>query len=429
MELRISHNLWMDSALPILHCHSFGIKQSPGEHASLQLRGWLDTGHPVDFARLADSKIKVWMEQDKGGKKVLFYGYLAKIKRVTKGGTEQVLVEGISASWLLDRQSYSRSFQQVEQTFYEIAEQIVTDAGGHLLDNLDDDRVIQFPIIQYQETIWEFCKRLASHLGTWLVPEISSGYPTLEWGIPTRKEIPAFLEHHYEAELVRMSQSGEMESIYRLSADENFEIGDYTRFLHKTMVIFEKIVQFEHGVLRFEYLLKHKQPAPNRAILYNSQFAGLGLHGWIQAAKGELVQILLEIDQRKDTGDYWYDWYPETGNALYAMPEPGAPVTVYFNCEDEQEGFVLHCIHPEATRVHQDDSYSNRELNRKEQSRIELFPGQIGFTQNSHHLSLNDGQVSVGTLKTLDISAAKKVTLKASRITITAPDEIDIYQG
>ena len=65
-----------------------------------------------------------------------------------------------------------RSYQLVDKTYAEVADEAVKISGGKTICIDGNNKIIGKPFIQYQETAWEFCKRLASHLGTCIVADV-----------------------------------------------------------------------------------------------------------------------------------------------------------------------------------------------------------------------------------------------------------------
>lgn len=70
----------------------------------------------------------------------------------------------------MDIKRKSRSFQDAALTYREITEKIVKEYGADLIWNVSD-RQLERPFIQYQETDYQFIKRIASHLKGGIIAE------------------------------------------------------------------------------------------------------------------------------------------------------------------------------------------------------------------------------------------------------------------
>lgn len=416
MEINLAENLKLDSDIPFINVQTFQFLWAPNCHATLRLMGHVNRKSGYRFNQLYDSKIRIWLE--KGDRtQMLYQGYLIRVDRKVEGYTEKVTLEASSASIKFDRQLNNRSFQNVKKTYADVVEQVTTGGGGQVISEVETDRKLNKPVIQYEETDWIFMRRLSSHLGTCIIPDIETGKPNLWFGIRKGERIPFLSEDQYDMK-IGYGISFEVES------REYYKIGDWARYMGQEVTIFEVSAIFEYGELTFSYLLRDNM---NYNIIYQNQFAGLGLKGIIQEVKEEYVKIALDIDQGISTGDYFYRWYPETGNAFYAMPESGARAILNFCSQDERDGFILQCL---PTRRKEVLTCQERHCNIEDGNSIELYENNLKFSkERNHNLSLGDGSISFRTVKALRMSAEGRIKLKAKQIRINTPDELNIYQG
>lgn len=86
---------------------------------------------------------------------------------------------------LLDIVKKSRSFQDVSMTYQQLVYTVLSDTpkAAATFDKIANTPIGK-PIIQYQETDWEFIKRLASMLGTQLLPDCTVPTPQFSFGVP-----------------------------------------------------------------------------------------------------------------------------------------------------------------------------------------------------------------------------------------------------
>ena len=422
MIIKMADNLRMDVELPMLNCEFFKVVWKPQHHAHLELEGYVEANTTWNWSRLYESQIKIWIE-DGASEQILFHGHLENVVKTVQAGMEKVCITGVSASILLDQEKRSRSFQDVETSFYEIINQVSQTEGGQVICTADKAKTIGRPIIQYEETAWEFCKRLASHLHVPVMPDVENGNPCFWVGMRKGVTVPSFSEARYIGEVDKAGLR------YWVKDRMNYKLGDRTTFLEQEMVIYEKRVEYRDGQIQFYYLLGDEQTSMIKTR-YQEQFAGLSLSGAVQSIKGEMVNIALDIDHGADTGEYFYEWLPDTGNALYAVPEPGAPVSLYFGSQDEREGMVIHCIHREQTEANGKSDYKNRILDIVGDQCMNLCDSTVGLSKSGdHHVSLNNSSVTARTSRNLEIIAEGKIKFKAKTITVDSPDEIGIYQG
>lgn len=422
MEFKITDSLKVETDVPILNVGSFRFFWKTNCHARMELDGYIDRSISWNPAQSYNSRIKI--HSNEGGKtQTLFYGYIFKVEISNSGKTTRVFLDIMSASCLLDRMAESRSFQNPAKTYGEVVKLAVQADGGQVIRIQESDREIGSPVIRYEETVWQFAGRMADRLGSCIIPDIETGNPNIWFGMRKGKEVQAPDDTQYTA---RLRPIGKKAGICIKTEGRNYyKLGDRMTCLGQKMIITEIEGRYEHGELIFTYTMEDKATKYTGFHEYKHS-AGMGLWGTIADVKKELVKVVLDIDKGEDTGDYYYPWYPETGNTLYAMPEIGSRALLYFFSEDEQDGAVIHCLNKE----HKSECYyKNRALNTKDGNTMELTNSIVSFSRDGHTLSLSNDTIHIGTLRELNIYAEENIRLKAKKIVISTPEEIKICQG
>lgn len=297
-------------------------------------------------------------------------------------------------------------------------------SGGHVICTIGSDKKLNQPVIQFEESTWQFAKRLASHLGSCVIPDMETGNPNLWFGMRKGRKIPDFSKEQYTVKITHNSCGEKASEIcYQAESREFYKIGDQTTFLDEMVTIVEVSARLEQGELLFTYLLEREHVTEP---VYQEKFAGLSLSGRILNTKDELIQVALDIDNNSSTGDHYYPWYPKTGNVLYAMPEKGAGIELYFPNSDEKNGFITDCF-PEKKkkRVCEDRCFVLGDGNF-----IQMFDSLLCFSKDGgQSVSLSDGSIAIGTSRQLQLLAEGKVQLRAKRINVNSEDEISIYKS
>ena len=156
-------------------------------------------------------------------------------------------------------------------------------------------------------------------------------------------------------------------------------------------------------------------------------FTVIELLGTVQEVKGEQVKIAFDIDGGISTGDYFYEWLPETGNGVYAMPEKGAKLFVTFADTDKRGGFASRCLPMEAGR---EAIYQNRQLVTGEGNTMTLHREQVSlFGEQKHRFVLTDSAINLQPSRKLKIQSGDKIRLKGKEIMVKTPDIIKMVQG
>lgn len=423
MELKIAENLKIEADIPLLNVECFQMHWKPNEHAVLFLEGYINKKISYHLEQLFHSKLTMSLEQD-NKESPIFCGYIIKAERSTMAGMEKISLHVLSGSWLLDQKEASNSFQSIEKTYSETVKQAVEGSSGKVISTIGLDVKLNKPVIQFEETCWQFAKRLCSHLKGTIISDIETGRPNFWFGMRNGKEIPQFSIEEYKVR-IKHNICGAManETKFEVQSKKFYKIGDRTKFLGEKMLIVEVCGYMKQGELLFTYLLKREHV---NDIIYQNKFTGLSLPGTILDVKDERIKVGLDIDNNVSTGDYYYSWYPKTGNALYAMPEIGARIQLYIPSMDERNGFITDCI-PEKKNKY---SYKERSLILEDGNFINLFDSLLCFSKGENQcVSLSNNTIGIGTRKQMQLSAQEKVRLQAKRINICSEDRVTIYKN
>lgn len=96
----------------------------------------------------------------------IFCGIVNDIELHQEGRLYIVKVIGISFTIILDIEKKCRSFQNIDITYEELVKQVLADTESADVLFCATDHKIGVPVYQYEETDWEFLKRVASQLET-----------------------------------------------------------------------------------------------------------------------------------------------------------------------------------------------------------------------------------------------------------------------
>lgn len=423
MEIELMDNLKIETDIPIKHVERFWFSWKPYCHAALHLEGYMDRDAPWNPGQSYNTRIKICLLED-GNVKIIYHGYIVQTEIKNTGKTSQIFLDAKSASCLLDRKIKSCSFQNIGKTYGEVVRETVQADSGQVIRNQKSDKGIGCPVIRYEETAWQFANRMAIRIGNYIIPDIETGNPNLWFGMRNGNEVEALPETQC---VIQMRCIGDdVGSSYKVEGRTFYKIGDRMKYLGQNVTIVEVEGRFEHGELTFTYILEDRTVhQPNCTEEHHP--AGQGFWGVIKSVKDESVKIALDIDHGEETGDYFYPWYPETGNSLYAMPEVGERVLLYFGRAGELEGAVIHCLNLNSEEKR---CYEDRAFYIKGGNTVDLTTKAICFSKGGDHtLSLDDGSISANTSSGLKITAEGKVRLKAKQIMIKTPEELNLCQG
>lgn len=423
MEIKLSGGLKMETELPILHVLSFRFLWKPDCHALLRLEGYVDRNIGWNPEKSDHSPIRIWTE-DGGKQQILYHGYLADMEMINTGGMSHISIQALSASCLLDTKKRSRSFQNTTETYGEVVREVFQAEGGQIIRNRQNDGEIESTIIRNKETAWQFAKRMGRRTGNYLIPDIETGRPNAWFGMRKGNEIPALSEEQCTLWISPADTGGKLR--IRTEGRDFYKIGDRLTYLGQKMTIVEVEGIYERGEIIYSYVLEDRTDGIP-SFRHEGHPAGQGFWGVIKEIEGERVRIALDIDGGKETGNCLYPWYPETGNAFYAMPEIGARALLYFGDEGEMDGVVIHCL---TTNPEYEHRYTDRAFQTKDGNSVKLTEGNLDvFEAEGHTLSVSDSSILMKSSKNMKICAQGEIRLTAKQITVNTPRELNLCQG
>lgn len=419
----------IESNIPFQHVCGYHIDWKINQHAILKLTGEIIPG---DWGKLSmqytGTEMELFFINDLRQKEqTIFKGIISSVQFEYGDGSCKVFLKGISASKMLDHKKISRSFQNISMTHADIGKAVIEDEGGAAICTAGKNKIGK-PSICYKETVWEYARRIASLSHTYLIPDIITGRPGIWIGMRKGIRIEENIDEWDCVNVVKKCDDRGKTKIlvnYQITSRKFYLIGDYKDISGQTCVIYKLIMEYKKGELIFHYTLAQENELEVNSY-FNENFIGLCLPGRVSRTENENVYIRLDID--KEEGRYPYTWRPETGNALYAMPELESPASLYFTGADEREAFGVGCVYDfDDLKCKKDDS-ALKLLETVYGDKVSLFPNVLGISKNGNHsLNLEDGAgINFSSEKEIHMEAAGKILLKAKKIFVSVPEEIAI---
>lgn len=365
-----------------------------------------------------------------GVKYTLFAGYITAVVIRIQGSITYADITAMTGSIKFDKEIKCRSFQDMSQTYGEIFEEIA--GRGKAVFAVGRGReMLTAPLIQYDETDWQFVNRIAGRWNTIVIPETTNVFPQIAVGIVTGKEYDLEDEQdyctvvNYRSFRKQEEKSGSIDLFqeYRISTGRNMQLGDKVHFKHQKWTVVQKQIKLDRGVLKSSYYLG-KEKGRCR-FTGNEKFCGLSLEGSVIKREGEKIKIALDIDKgrhQKTSGMYAYDYVPVTGNLMYSMPEKGAKVSLYFP-DTEDRGMVINCIQ----RNTGDSNHKVKVLEIPTGQQLQMTPGQIGLFTNhqSSFIKITDRNgIIFKSNSSTRINAEAAISLKGKNLQLMAGSRI-----
>ncbi len=423
MELNVNESVTVYSSIPLRRVLSFALKWEVNKHGYAEIESEIPYESALKCGRHSyyNTGIIIKMTVD-GNDNILFNGLLRKMELQFEGKIVKAHIEGVTASWKLDVQKRSRSYKDTGITYASLVKEMARRSGAEVITTCGRDIKLGKPLIQYQETDWEFARRCASHLNQKLLCDVRTGKAAFWFGMRDGKHISDLYENDYTV----ISDYSAFYRSFVVKSQEAYEVGDRMMFQGRPVVIYKREAGFCEGALSFSYTMC-EEAYLKQDIIYNENIAGTGLSGIVEASAGETVDVRLEIDQYENRGSYMYPWRPETGNIMYAMPEKGCPVILTMTGCDERDAVVTSCLHRESEDKRNVRRYKKRCMNIQNTSMLKLYPGELSLSKRHGRraLILDDEEgISVESDKRVELTASDRIRLEASAIFVNASEEI-----
>ena len=413
----------------LLYCT---IQGRMGEHSSLTLGAYLKGGEETIYELPAFSPIEI---EHNNGKEVeiLFSGILSEICLEESSGMDIVRLEGKSYSWLMDLTKKSRSFQDAQMSYRTMTEIVMKDYPGSRLMFTGPETSIGKLIVQYEETDWEFLKRIISSLGLTATPY------DRQRGINLYIGIPKFPERKIPYRVLTIEK--DMASYYHLKANNRQVLAaDFTRYQvssHQLPQLFEMVKISGQLLTLFAYQLDFSgqemegdywlQKAEGLLVTehYPMRLIGVALMGKVAKVAGDKVLAVLEIDKEQRLEPV--HWFPYStisaspdGSGWYCMPEIGDEIRIYFPSKNEEEAIALSAasVYTPVGELDRMQDPNSRYLRTKPGQELALTPKHLRLSCGEGLSSitiLTDGGILISAQKEIKVIGKESVTLRAEQ--------------
>lgn len=377
---------------------------------------------------------------------ILFYGIVESVKIHVAGRTCTMQLTVYSGTLLMDYRERIRSFQNPELTYrnlLDVCSQGYDDVKGRMTVG-EWQRTGQL-IVQYQETDWEFIRRLASMNRTVIVPSCTERGVKYYFGVPDGVGAPAAepaeyrtqcdMDEYWRKKGQGMDVSPQDTVSYIWEDREIYELGGTGTIGGQKMTIWKVETHMRGNELYHTYHMRRRQGTGVPAA-YNARLSGASLFGSVTGVDREKVTVRLDADENQNgAGTCWFPYATvyssQDGTGWYCMPEPGDKVRLYFPTDRETEAYAAGAYHEGDGGLRTNPAckfWRNREG-----KEIQLSPGKILLTNNNGtYIELSDTEgirmASSGPV-TIHAGGAMSISSAAAGIEFSAEKKISLIQG
>lgn len=425
------------------------ITRNMNEHASLYLKGIIDYEDGDSYVENANDKsyIKVSIKDDKENVRDLFYGIIVNISIASNNGIKTLEIQSLSETFLLDTKRKKRTFQDENETYANVIESVNADYDNCIMsDNATNDKEIDKFLVQYEETDWEFIKRLASHFNAPIFPECTldgikyyignankmTEYSLEEFNYSVIKDIGDF-KNKFENGL---SELDDMNSIkYEFYTNRIFDLCDIIKFNGKSLYVCSVVIEMTDSEIINKYVLCDAQGIKVKKI-YNNKIVGMSLKGKIANTKNDVVQVNLDIDSNRQSSHRWFPYSTvyssEDGTGWYCMPENGDAIRLYFPDNVEKNAYVISSVDLKSRDTAKRSDPSVKSIGTKYGKQLVMEPGCVSIIAGSGmSVKMNDGGgIVIKSDKKIILDAQDDIEINGkAKVSISGDSGVDLKQN
>lgn len=418
-----------------MRLHEVKMVKTIDDHARLTFTGIIPEEKEDQYVKMAgeQTEVEFTYTDEKGQSKTLFHGLLLKLSVRVDREVYWLEAEAVSHTYLMDIKLVDRAFQNKSMLIEEVVEQV----GSHYKKadfniTYTEKRKLGSFTLQYQETDWQFLKRLASDYHAPLVPVSTRSHIAVYLGIPESRNVGPIQATHYKVykDLLAYKNAGSDQSglaeadfiCYEVVLNQVLELGDMVTFNNQNLHVFKVHTEMTHGILTHKYVLSPKKAGYKRKM-YNSKIIGASIQGNVMAVVRDQVKVKLDCDQQSWSVDtawlfpYSTMYASEDQTGWYAMPEVGDDVRINFPSAKEGEAIAISSVRkrlPQETSSHSSSQEKSRTIHTTVVKQEKLQP-IIHYDEETKE----DLQADPNT-KYLLTSTGQKITFKSDRIVISS---------
>lgn len=426
---------------PISRILKLDMTNSLNTYGHANIEGEVEYASGNEFVQRIGADTIITIQTSAAGQpQILFTGVVngANVRKESEYAVLELKLDATAAK--LNKERKNQSFQNTASTYKEVINKTMKQDA--VLDMQVADRATGSLIMQYNETAWEFVKRMASALGAAISSNTDTIVPILTVGSPNTGKTYSLsdVEYGFASEEESMST--------KLTGNQAVQLGDKVTYDGQTNVVRKYESKLQGGVLKTTVYIIPEAEAKSmnsgsgngQKPIMNVQASGKMFTGTVQAVKLDKVQVhLTDIDSSYDAGgNFWFPYstaYSSSdGSGFYCMPAVGDTVRVFFPSDKEGDAFAASSVNvsPLDNPVHKKwRSPAGKEIlfteeglfiTCKEQKIFINMEDESGITIHS------DKDINVNSMTNMMLYAKEGITLHAeSKILIsTGESYIDI---
>ena len=323
----------LDAPYPILDILRIEVRHELNRHGFMMVRAVLEPDSYDNFMDeiTADDVVQLKAGEDMA---IVFTGKVYHLDSMKINDVGHLEFTAYTATMDMDFTPVSRSFQYHEMEYEELV-QFVADTyeKGDSITTAAVGEEIGAPIYQYEETDWNFLKRIASTKGTVLTANATLPTAKFWFGIPkSPKEVDITAFDYRRGERYETLERPEY-YYYEFRAREVLMLGDKVNLTLPCGKTYKLVVTKVNAAFNSDELVFYYRAEPlsyiKRHLCTNKRIKGITLGGTVIDVSRNHIKLHLDIDPEQDVGEaHWYPMAYESNQVWYAMPHIGEHINL-----------------------------------------------------------------------------------------------------
>jgi hypothetical protein len=402
------------------------IVQRLNTHGIAYLSGMLSNDSMEAINDLTEkTPVDIKISNPEGNKHTVFYGTPCSMKTKHRNGVIEYFLLLKDSSIFLDLQKNFKSFQDKNNTYKNIFDTILSSYHGSCVDTVSNNKPLNQPLIQYEETDWEFLIRTASILGAAIYSNPLSNKPGICLGVPKGNSYqePKIAKQSYKDDHNRIS--------CRFESYEDYQIGDTITDGSFSLTITEKVIRLRKGLLSYSYVGQDSE-AMTQKPKKNSRLKGSSIEGKVIAVKEDLLKVKLSIDSHQSKSEACLfplaTPYAAEGSAgFYAIPQVGESINLYFPSFEEKDAIVWYTNRLDSNDNPNVSRPSIKRFGTEDGKELKMSPNQLSFSASKNKLLLSLDQkngILLKSRKDIHLKTPKNLLSRCHTLEMESQDKI-----
>ena len=402
------------------------------EHGTVYVEGHIHKDREAEYLQMLTEQtwVEVVVTGEDGTEEILFTGVVSEGCIVSVNGLKTLCLRLQTGSSLMDMNTHFRTYQDGSITCGEIINEIIREYPYHGMIIAQDSVTGRF-LCQYNETDWEFIKRLAAYHHMILAANTLGKGVKFYFGLAEGKAEGEICTKEYR---VRRNDD---RIVFEVLSRELYRLGDCIA-LNGMLLYVVGVDSDRRGSELYHCYSLCRYRDIRIEPWHNALLRGVSLRASVVGVERDCVQIRFnDVENIEGSVLCWFPFMTvyssSNGSGWYFMPEPGDCVRVYFPDEKEEHACVASSVHLDSEDKEERVNPSYKSIMNKQKKEILFTPDSILLTNNAGiSIELSDRE-GIKLISDKDIiiesEGSIRIASTSSNVDIFSSEGISMQQG